>query len=196
MTPWTEVASAIALGIGANTENFPVGLAYGLRKVRIGLARNLFIAAVTTAATLAPLTVGHSVRRLVPMWGPDVLGGLFLVGLGLLNIWLDRRRSANRWEAEQQHQRGSAKSMRLRETFALAGALSLNNIGLGFAGGVAGLGAAPVALSVAGFSIALLWLGEWMSQMLFRPLARAFAWLRLDGNLLIVGAGILMMVGA
>ena len=62
MTPWTEIASVVVLGVGANTENLPVGLSYGLRHRRIGLARNLLIAAVTTAATLLPLIAGRDVR--------------------------------------------------------------------------------------------------------------------------------------
>ena len=31
MTPLTELVSPIVLGVGANSENLPVGLAYGLR---------------------------------------------------------------------------------------------------------------------------------------------------------------------
>ena len=62
MTPWTKLASTIVLGISANTENLPVGLAYGLRGVQIGFARNLVIAVVTTVATLLPLAARRGLR--------------------------------------------------------------------------------------------------------------------------------------
>src|SRR5262249_47822307 len=58
MTPWTEYTSIIALGVGANSENLPVGLAYAMRRCRIDLAPNLAIAALTTLATLIPLAAG------------------------------------------------------------------------------------------------------------------------------------------
>jgi putative Mn2+ efflux pump MntP len=192
VTPWTEIASVVALGVGANTENLPVGFAYGLRRVRIGLVRNLIIAVVTTAAALVPLAVGRGLRGYVPVAAPDVIAGLLLVGLGLFNAWLERRGSGRR---TPEPRGGATPSIDLRETLTLAGALSINNIGLGFAGGVAGLEYGSVGLSVAGFSMALLWLGEWLSRRLARPMAAAFDWLRLDGNLLLVGVGILMMVG-
>ena len=194
MTPWTEIASVVVLGVGANTENLPVGLSYGLRHRRIGLARNLLIAGVTTAATLLPLIAGRDLRDLALTSAPDVIGGLLLVGLGLFNIWQDRRRPLRAVEAAAP---GNARAgfIGLRETVVLAAGLSLNNIGLGFAGGIAGLAAAPVALSVAGFSIALLWLGEWLSGRSARTLG-GLAWLPLDGNLLLVAVGVLVILGA
>ena len=95
MTPWTEVASVIVLGIGANTENLPVGFAYGLRRLRIGFVRNLLIAAVTTFAALVPLSVGRGLRAYVSTAAPNVIAGLLLVGLGFFNAWLERRSSGS-----------------------------------------------------------------------------------------------------
>jgi putative Mn2+ efflux pump MntP len=194
VTPSTEIASVIILGIGANTENLPVGFAYGLRRLRIGLVPNLLIAAMTTVAALVPLSVGRSLRGYVPTAAPDVFAGLLLIGLGVLGVWLERRRSGR--QIKLPASRGSdSRSIDLRETLALSGALSMNNIGLGFAGGVASLGSGSVALSVAGFSVTLLWLGEWLGRKLARPMVAGFDWLQLVGNLLLVAVGIVMMLG-
>jgi len=194
VTPWTEIVSVVALGFGANTENLPVGLAYGLRRRQIGLARNLFIAAATTAATLVPLAIGEGLHGYIPQGASDAIAGLLLAGLGLFNIWAERRRPGGRADTPASTDTTTA-SIDLRETLALAGALSINNIGLGFAGGVAGLGPAPVGLSVAGFSVVLLWLGEWLSRSIRSGLAKTSRWLQLDGNLLLVAAGGLMILG-
>ena len=123
---------------------------------------------------------------------PDV-AAVKRVGPGFFNTWLERRKSGPQIAASEPQGSGT-ESIGLRETLALAGALSINNIGLGFAGGVAGLEYGSVALSVAGFSMTLLWLGEWLRRKLVRPMA-AFDWLRLDGHLLLVGVGIAIMVG-
>jgi putative Mn2+ efflux pump MntP len=194
MTPWTKLASTIVLGISANVENLPVGLAYGLRGVPIGLARNLAIAVVTTVATLLPLMAGRGLRGYFPPEVPDIVAGLLLVGLGFFNIWIERRKAGEKPEGPL-HWQAKEKPLDLRETLVLAGALSINNVGLGFAGGFAGLDHGPVALSVGGFSILLLWLGEWLSRVVAFPLNSRFSWLRLDGNLMIVGIGILVLFG-
>ena len=194
MTPWTKLATTIVLGIGANMENLPVGLAYGFRGVPIGLARNLVIAVVTTVATLLPLTAGRGLRGYLPPQLPDIVAGSLLIGLGFFNIWIERRKAREK-PAIPSGSQAKEKPLGLRETVVLAGALSINNVALGFAGGFAGLDPGTVALSVGGFSILLLWLGERLSRVAAFPLNSRFGWLRLDGNLLIVAVGILMLFG-
>jgi putative Mn2+ efflux pump MntP len=194
VSPWTNAATIIVLGLGANSENAPVGFAYGLRNLQIGLARNLFIAIVTTAATLMPMAVGRDLRGAVSVASPNVIAGLLLVCLGILNAWFDRqtlRRAAEISECAAVER----TAISLPETLALACALSVNNIGLGFTEGIAGLGYGPVALSVAGFSLVLLWLGERSSESLRRPMIRGHTQLSVCGNLLFVGVGIGMMCG-
>jgi len=121
----------VALGIGANTENLPVGLAYGLRRRRIGLGRNLFIAAATTAATLVPLTIGQGLHGHIPSGASDAIAGLLLAGLGLFNVWAERRTPGKRVDTAVGVE-GTVAPIGLRETLALAGALSLNNATLPF----------------------------------------------------------------
>ena len=194
MTPLIKLASSVAIGIGANTENLPVGLGYGLRGMQIGLGRNLLIAGVTAAATLFALTIGRDLRGYLPPEVPDIVSGLLLVGLGLSGLWSERRK-IKRQRSGAEPSPTTPKLLDLRETLVLAGALSINNVGLGFAGGIAGLDHGPVGLSVGGFSVLLLWLGEWLSRRVALPLTSRLGRLHFDGNLLIVVAGILVMVG-
>ncbi|HYW33688.1 MAG TPA: hypothetical protein VE872_00910, partial [Candidatus Bathyarchaeia archaeon] len=161
---------------------------------QIGLLRNLAIAALTTVATLLPLIAGQGLQGYLPPKLPDVAAGLLLIGLGFFNIWLERRGPEGRMRLPLPR-RALAKRPDVLETLTLAGAMSINNVGLGFAGGIAGLANSPVAISVAGFSILLLWLGEWLSRSVALPLTKRLGWLQLDGNLLIVAVGVLMLLG-
>jgi putative Mn2+ efflux pump MntP len=195
MTPWTNLASAVALGLGANSDNLTVGFAYGLRGARIGVASNLLIAGLTTAATLGALAVGVSLRRLMPAALPDVAGGVLLVGLGVANIWLERRKRRAAATGAAPVERTVPAAIGPGETLTLAGALSVNNVGLGFAGGIGGLDYGPVGLSVGLFSILFLWLGQWISLAIAPRLPPLVRWLPLDGNALILVVGLLMMAG-
>jgi len=204
MTPWTKLASAIALGLSANSENLPVGFAYGMRGTRIGMGSNLLIAGLTTAATLAALAVGVSLRQLMPPALPDFAGGLILAGLAGVNIWLDRRKGRAAGDDGAAAVAGPVAgpvdtilpaAIGLGETLTLAGALSVNNVGLGFAGGIAGLDYGAVGLSVGLFSVALLWLGYWFSQAVVPRLPPLVRRLPFDGNILILAVGLLMMAG-
>jgi len=194
MKLWTELASILVLGVGANSENLPVGLAYGLRGLRIGPAPNLLIAGMTTAATIVPLLLGRSLRGYMSVALPDLLAGSLLVVLGLANVWLDRRKRGRPLLAPG---RGADRgaSIGLKEALTLAAALSINNIGLGLAGGIAGLDYIPVILSVAGLSVLLLWLGQWLSRTVALPLTARFGWVKVDSNLLIIAVGIIVMAG-
>jgi putative Mn2+ efflux pump MntP len=192
MTPLTKVLSAIALGIGANTDNLAVGFAYGLRGKRIGMASNLLIAVLTTAATLLALGAGFGLRHLIPPAAPDLLGGVILVGLGLRNIWLRRRKGREQPDPNPPIKVGSR--IGIGETLTLAAALSVNNLGLGFAGGMGGLHYGAVGVSVGGFSILSLWLGQFFSKASVH-LPAPLRGLALDGDVLIVVVGVLMMIG-
>jgi putative Mn2+ efflux pump MntP len=194
MTPFAALPSTIAFGVSANTDNLSIGAGYGLRNVRISIGSNLLIAVLTTAAALLALAVGRGLRGLMPPAIPDIVSGMMLILLGLTSAWLDRRKRGRQTEVRPAAKAAGA-SIGLRETLALATALSINNVGLAFAGGVGGLGYAGVALSVVFFSVAFLWLGEWLSKTLAGR-APGLAWrLPFDGNVLVVGVGVLTMVG-
>jgi putative Mn2+ efflux pump MntP len=193
MTPLATLASTIALGMSTNTDNLSIGAAYGLRKVRIGIGSNLLIAALTAAATLIALAAGRGLRNFMPSTTPDIAAGMMLMLLGLASFWLDRRKG--RREAHAPIPKATEEAIGLRETLVLASALSVNNIGLAFAGGIGGMRYAGVGLSVAFFSVVFLWLGERLSKTLAERAPGLAQRLPVDGNVLVMGIGLLMMMG-
>jgi putative Mn2+ efflux pump MntP len=194
MTPFAMLASTIALGMSANTDNLSIGTAYGLRKARIGMGSNLLIAALTTTATLMALAAGRGLRSLMPSAIPDIAAGMMLISLGLASFWLDRRKRRRESDVPPLA-KVTGESIGLRETLVLASALSINNIGLALAIGIGGLSYAGIGLSVAFFSVVFLWSGERISKTLAERAPRLAQRLPLDGNVLIMGVGLLMMMG-
>ena len=50
--------SACLFALSANIDNFPIGIAYGLRGMRIGAGGNLLIACLTSLGTAAAMLLG------------------------------------------------------------------------------------------------------------------------------------------
>lgn len=194
MSPWASITSAIALGLGANAENLPVGFAYSLRGTPIGLRNNMVIAVLTSIATVLPLQFGGLLRGRLPPALPDVAAGLMLVGIGLAGLWLGGRSAKPN---AQERPRGGDPSGRpgIGETVTLAGALSINNVGLGLAGGMAGLDRGSVGASVAAFSVLLIWLGEGLGARMAPSVGARLQRLRVDGNIIIIATGVFIMLG-
>ena len=87
----------------------------------------------------------------------DVIAGLLLVGLGF--AWFERRSSHWQIKAPKPQGLGPSLSGCAKPSFP---PLRWRFIGLGLAGGAAGLGYGSVALSVSGFSVVLPGRGEWL----------------------------------
>jgi putative Mn2+ efflux pump MntP len=184
----------LLFGIAANTDNLAVGLAYGLKRRSIGWMPNLLIAVITTAITLVALVFGREIRHLLPEELPNVLGGSLLVALAAWNLYRDRDGAFD--ESAMADRFAAQGSVGLRESLILAGALSINNIGLAVAGGIGGIGYLPAAVSIFFWSVAMLLVGQAISTRLAQ--LRAFGRVLrspLSGNAVLLVAGLAMLVG-
>lgn len=187
-------ASTLLFGIAANSDNLTVGLAYGLKRRSIGWIPNLLIAVITTAITLVALFFGREIRHLMPEELPNLFGGSLLVALAVWNLYRDRDGDFD--ESTMADRFAGQGSVGLRETLVLAGALSINNIGLAIAGGIGGIGYLAAAASIFLFSVAMLLAGQAISARLAQ--LRAFGRVLrspLSGNAVLLVAGLAMLIG-
>ena len=189
-----RIAATVLFGLAANMDNVSVGLAYGLKHRRIRWPSNLLIAAITTVITLAALAGGRAIREALPPKTPDIVGGSLLILLAGLSFYAERRGSGDS-ASRALHRFATRTRVGFSETLFLAAALSINNIGLAIAGGIGGVTYRGAALAIAGFSIAMLALGQHMGSSVIRvrlpPLARSC----LNGNAILALAGIFMLAG-
>lgn len=174
---------ALLFGFAANADNLAVGAAYGVGGRRIAWRHNLLIAVVTTAITVLALLAGRRLRDMLPGRLPDALGGCMLIALAGWSFWRDRGRGGAAMRA-------GARDVPLAEILVLAGALSVNNIGLAIGEGLGGVGLTAASASVFGFSVVLLALGQGAGAR-FGGLSRIPAY----GNGALALAGLLMLSG-
>ena len=57
--------SAVIFSMSSNLDNFVIGIAFGIKKIKIGFLPNLLIALITVAGTVASMYAG----KIVSMYG-------------------------------------------------------------------------------------------------------------------------------
>ncbi|HET6307621.1 MAG TPA: hypothetical protein VFG12_10575 [Rhodopila sp.] len=189
-----RVASTVLFGLAANTDNLTIGIAYGMKCRRIGWPQNLFIAILTTLATLLALSFGRQIRIWLPTGLPNSLAAVLLLVFAAWNIWREYAAMADA-PSSGPPTPASRSSVGFGESLFLAGILSINNTGLAIAGGIGGMHLAAAAWSVFAFSVVLLALGQAFgtssSRLNWLPLVRH----PISGNAVLVLTGMLMLAG-
>ena len=129
--------SACLFALSANIDNFPIGIAYGLRGMRIGAGGNLLIACLTGLGTAAAMLLGGGLARLIP---PDTANALGCMLLVLMGLWMLYREAQGGMGAPEQPPADAyGTRLGLRESAALAAALMVNNVGFGVGARITGL---------------------------------------------------------
>lgn len=91
-----EVWSAAALALALSVDGFAVGIAYGLRGIRVPLRSLLIIGGCSALCFSVALLSGRFVAGVVDSATPHLIGSAVLIGLGSWHIvkgWSDRNRS-------------------------------------------------------------------------------------------------------
>lgn len=158
----------LLISLASNLDNLGVGLAYGVRHIRIPVLPNLLIAGLGLAATYVSVWAGGLVAQFLPVHLANVIGAVMIIGVGL---WVMKPKTPTPSqppetpsvlglldEPEQADQDRSGV-ISLKESVWLGVALALNNVTNGFSAGLWSLGAFPTALGSGLFSYLTLWGG-------------------------------------
>lgn len=101
----THVLSAFLLSISSNVDAFAVAIAYGVKKLRIGIWSNLLIALVSTGGTVLSMSVGSVISRYLPNSVANFLGSGVLIAVGLWGIWDTLERDKKRIRSKTRQKR-------------------------------------------------------------------------------------------
>lgn len=140
-----DIISILLLAVAVNLDTFVVAISYGCSRIRISLQDSLWMAAITGVFTYLSVKGGVICADLLPDKLPEILGGgiLILMGVYLVGKWLifQRKAAKNKKASVDAKVAGTQvlemRKLRTREVIILSCALSINNVGLGVAAGVA-----------------------------------------------------------
>lgn len=150
--------ASLLFAISANMDNFTVGLVYGIKKIRIGVFSNLIIALITGMGTLLSMSLGLFICRFVSVKVSNILGSAILIILGLYFI-LDYYRDYNSnsvLKNPEKADENKSGDIDIKEAFALAMALSMNNMALGIGASITGLNVLVTTVFTTFFSIVFI----------------------------------------
>lgn len=161
--------STMLFVLSASTDNFVVGLCYGIKKINITLPINIIIALISSIGTILSMELGKLIINFIPQALTNAIGGLILIIIGLWAILSEFNSSSKKSTSNKGNNfleledilsnpesadKDTSGNIEMKESFSLAVALSLNNMGLGIGASIAGLNI--ILTSVSTFFISLI----------------------------------------
>jgi putative Mn2+ efflux pump MntP len=187
--------SAVLVALASNVDNLAVGVAFGMRGQRIGLASNSLIAAITMVGTAGAMTSGHAFATVLPPTLASALGGTIVLAIGVVTVGASVRTLRRPMSDAPVRGTGMLRAgtvLSSRAALPIGIALSLNNIGLGVGAGIAGV--SPLATTVlAGlFSLTFVDAGSRFGRSIAQRVVRRSPLL---AGIVLVGLGAAMVGG-
>ncbi|MGE7185525.1 sporulation membrane protein YtaF [Peribacillus sp. NPDC006672] len=78
----------LAFAVSSSVDNLGVSISYGIRKIRIGLGANLLIGFICFLMSIAGISFGVWLSRILPGMFPVIIGAFFLIIIGIRIILL------------------------------------------------------------------------------------------------------------
>jgi putative sporulation protein YtaF len=172
-----SLLAIIAIGVASNLDNAGVGIAYGVRKIRIPWYSNLTVSIISTLGTLISGLFGNWIAHWVQPWISQAIGSAVIIIVGL---WVLLQAFKQKTPEEplpdsnghftrllrnpEEADKDSSKSISMSEAAILGIALAMNALAGGFNAGVTQLNIGLTALSVGVFSYLLFALCAWFGQ--------------------------------
>ena len=188
------------LGVSTNIDNFGVGLAYGINRIRIGNWPNVFIAIFNAGATGISMLAGAVIARVLSESVAHAAGAGIIALLGVYYLYdtyygvAGKEQGKSLWTVSrvapgimarmgfQPHVRNGSR----KEVLALAVGLSISNLTMGVGAGLAGFDVRVLVAVMFAFSWIMIVLGD----LLGRVAARPGKWPSTISGLLLVGLGV------
>ena len=165
--------SALLYSLSSNLDNLVIGIAYGVKKIKIGITPNLIIATVTSIGTLISMSVGKFISGFLPTSLTNMLGAVIIMLLGLYFLIqsilklipksysnsLALKNVDEIMDYAEKSDSDNSGTLNIKEAFVVSLGLMLNNLGTGLAASITGVNVSITVICTFILSIALLMLG-------------------------------------
>ncbi len=144
-----QLLSVFLFSLSANIDSFTVGLAYGMKDIKVDYKSNILIAIITSVGTFVSMGVGVFTKQFISSEILSMIGCAALILLGILmiiNSFKDKKH-ANEEEPSytdilvkpQKADKDKSGYIDMKEAVTLGLALSMNNFGLGIGASATGI---------------------------------------------------------
>ncbi len=193
------ILSALLFSLSSNLDNVVVGIAYGIKKIKIGIIANLIIAIVTTTGTFLSMSVGNYISKFLSPSISDVLGSVVIIILGFYFVTqsviklakntktnkLSLKNITDMIEYAEKSDLDNSGDINMKEALIVAFGLTFNNLGTGVAASITGVSIEFTVIATFILSIFTIMFGESIGNHLLGKFLGKYAPL-FSGILLII----------
>lgn len=170
-----HIIPSILLAFSASLDSLIIGIAYGIKNIKIKLGINIIIALIVTLGTFLSMVLGAILSNFIPIYICNYIGAilLILVGLWMTFDYFKEQRNLNPKNndlIESLHYDeiltnnktadiDGSGNIELKEAISLALALSINNFALGLGASMSGISIPLTTIFTFIFSIIILIVG-------------------------------------
>jgi putative sporulation protein YtaF len=195
----TLLLSAFLFSLSSNLDNLVVGIAYGLKKIKIGIIANLIIAIITSTCTFLSMSLGVYILYFLPNFIANSFGAITIIILGVYFLVQSIIKLTNNKNSKelalkdiddmikyaQKSDLDNSGDINIKEAVLIAFALTFNNLGTGIAASITGVNIQYTVILTFIFSILLITIGETIGNNVFGNFLGKYAPL-ISGILLII----------
>lgn len=168
------VFSALLFSLSSNLDNVVIGIAYGIKKIRIGFGANLIIAFVTSIGTFLSMSAGKYISRFLPTYVANALGAIIIIVLGVYFLFtsaiklakdasskeLALKNITEMLEYAQKSDTDNSGDISMKESLIVAFGLTFNNVGTGIAASITGVDIRITSIATFMLSLITILFGE------------------------------------
>lgn len=195
-----NILSALIFCISFNLDNIVIGIAYGVKKIKLKFYSNLLIAIITTVGTFISMYIGKIITNFISLKLANIIGSSIIILLGLyffveslIDLFKDNKNikllslknSDSMMEYASKTDKDKSNYIDTKEAITVALSLSFNNIGMGIIASVTGINLILVTVFTFIFSITFITFGIYIGNKIIGKILGKFAPL-ISGVLLIV----------
>lgn len=147
------ILSALLFSLSSNLDNIVIGIAYGIKKIRIGIIANLTIAVITSSGTFLSMAVGEYISKFLSHSIANGLGAIVIIILGIYFVTQSLIKLLNSTkpkdlalkniddmiEYAETSDLDNSGDISIKEALLVALGLTFNNLGTGVAASITGI---------------------------------------------------------